>query len=141
MKSSSELISNLSRTGHSQHYSGRDDLIRQIEVIGEKKPSKAKELHRRVLFCAWTRFDLFKLSQEGLNVSRVQFHKGLLGGNQVDLILKLSDAVIKIAVRGNKRTLEKQQDKCAVPAEILFKDSLPIQGTMREDVFSTHQMV
>ena len=73
----------------------RADLINQVQVIAESNPGKARELHRRILFCTWNRFELQKLQREGLDISKVVPIKGLPGGGDMKMVVT---AIITCAV-------------------------------------------
>ena len=67
----------------------RADLINQVQVIAETNPGKARELHRRILFCTWNRFELQKLQREGLNISKIVPIKGLPGGGDMKMVITM----------------------------------------------------
>ena len=93
----------------------REDLIHQVQVIAEQDPVKARELHRRILFCNWSRYELSKLAQEGLDISRVVVNRGLPGGmvEGAELTILILSGTIKFLVKGNEEEVRAKNDKDA----------------------------
>ena len=118
MRSSSTSTSLYSKTPSLHQLSWREDLIRQVMKLGEEDPSRAEDLHRRILFCNWSRYEVEKLGREGLDVSRVVVNSGFPGGMEAggEIALKLLVSAIELMVESNKKEMLAELASIFVPA-------------------------
>lgn len=110
-------------------YRWGQDLIRQIQVIEEKDPIRAKDLHRRILFSDWTPSEVRELSERGLDVSRVTFKPNLLCTRDPDeLANKTAVGVIDFFIEAKKQEAVEKLDGKPLKAVLIFQDDRVVGG-------------
>lgn len=111
-------------------FSWGEGILQQLKVIKEKEPNKANDLFERLMLCNWTRYDLHKLSKEGLDVSKIVPKTGFPSEefDEEELSLKISDGVVKIVPTGSRKKMLEMCSSTFVPAILYIRGKGHTEG-------------
>ena len=110
-------------------------LWEEVNAIRKIDPDRATTLTHLIIRCQWTRREVDKLAQLGLDVKEAVIQQGLLGGGIEEPAFQLLAAGTKVAItflrKGNKADIvefEREQDR-PTGVQITLPNGTVIQGT------------
>lgn len=98
------------------------DLLVQANEISQTDLSKAQKLCAEIFKCKWIPSELQKLSDEGLDVSRV-YNPGYRCGAQEDATFNKTAIVMDFIAAGSDEQMAKKVESVTLPARMFFVEN------------------